>query len=112
MNISGTCRKALLCRNTLAYPNSLVSRISRFPKARFYKGEKPIKKHINHFGKKREGEEAPYPFHEKVGNFWYPTRTPEEVAKTIDTTLTPGQKAYVDKLKRMLKGPKAKPCKI
>lgn len=40
----------------------------------------------------------------KYGKFFYPTRTVEEVVNTIDTTLTPEQKTYVEKLKKMIKG--------
>jgi hypothetical protein len=40
----------------------------------------------------------------KYGKFKYPTRSVDEVAKSIDTSLTPKQKIYVEKLKKMIKG--------
>jgi hypothetical protein len=40
----------------------------------------------------------------RIGEFSYPKRSAEEVIKEIDTTLTPTQQIYVDKLKKMIKG--------
>ena len=41
------------------------------------------------------------------------TRSINEIAKSIDTTLTPAQKIYVEKLKKLIKGGKNSPrCKL
>lgn len=55
-------------------------------------------------GHDRDREKPSEDLFVKQGNFRYPKRSVEEVVKTIDTTLTPEQKAYVEKIKKLIKG--------